>query len=450
MCQEAGTLKKNIRLVEGIVFVIGFVIGSGVFLKPSVVLKNMGSPGAALLVWIIGGLITICAALTIAELAANIPKVGGLYAYLTEIYGEKVGFLYGWVEAIIASPGSAGAIAIAFAMFSTFFVPMSEGQQKGLAILMIFLIITAQIISTRFGVWLQIISTIGKLIPIAAIIMFGMVNGTAHDFSFVSDNITKGAGAGTALLGVLWAYDGWISSCTLGSEMKKPEKDLPFAIIFGVLFVMAVYVLFNLAIFNVLPAAAVVAAESVGVDVSVILFGTWGTAFITAGMLVSVFGTLNAQIACGARVSYAMGTQKQLPGSKALATINPKLSTPVNALIFQGALSILFILTGTFNSITNLVIFVLWIFFTLGIGGVFILRRKVNRDETLYKVPFYPVTPLLGIAGGVYLMYATIKGSFLSAMFGISITLAGLIVYHYCNNKSDPDCKIAKKNEASQ
>ncbi len=436
MSHEASTLKKSIRLFEGIMFVIGFVIGSGVFLKPSVVLKDMGSPGAALSIWILGGLITICTALTIAELAANIPKVGGLYAYLTEIYGEKVGFLYGWVQAIIASPGSAGAIAIAFAMFATFFVPMNAFQQKSLAILVVSLLVIAQIISTRFGVWIQTISTIGKLIPLAAIILFGLANGTAHDFSFVSESVVKSAGTGTALLGVLWAYDGWISTCTLGSEMKHPEKDLPYAIVFGVLFVMAVYVLFNLAIFNVLPAAAVAASVSIGVDVSVKLFGTWGTAFITAGMLISVFGALNAQMASGARVSYAMGTEKQLPGSNALATISPKLNTPVNALILQGTLTILFILTGTFNSLTNLVIFVLWIFFTLGVGGVFILRKKGANNEKLYRVPLYPITPLLGIAGGLYLTYATIKDSFWGAMFGIGLTLAGLIVYHYCKKRS--------------
>jgi len=443
MSQEQGTLKKNIRMFEGIMFVIGFVIGSGVFLKPSVVLKNMGSSGGAISIWIIGGIITICAALTIAELAAYIPQVGGLYTYLTDLYGEKVGFLYGWVEAIIASPGSAGAIAIAFAAFSTFFIPMNDIQQKMMAILTIVLIVAAQIISTRFGVWLQTISTIGKLIPLAAIILFGLINGTAHDINFVTEGIVKGAGTGVALLGVLWAYDGWLSTCTLGSEMKRPEKDLPIAIIVGVLFVMAVYVLFNLAIFNVLPATLVVAAKKIGVDVSVKLFGTWGTVFITAGMMVSVFGALNAQMACGARISFAMGTKKQLPGARALAAVNPKFGTPINALLFQTVLSIIFILTGTFNSITDLVIFAIWIFYTLGIFGIFLLRKKIPRNAALYKVPFYPITPILGIAGGVYLMYATIKDSFSSAMIGICLTLVGLLVYYYCKNKTGKDQNIS-------
>src|SRR5664280_1732183 len=128
--EKQGTLKKNIKLFEGILFVIGFVIGSGIFLKPAVVLQHMGSTGGALMMWIIGGLITICAALTIAEIAAYIPKTGGLYVYLTDLYDDVIGFLYGWVEAIISSPGSSAAIAIAFATFSTYFIPLGDWGVK--------------------------------------------------------------------------------------------------------------------------------------------------------------------------------------------------------------------------------------------------------------------------------------------------------------------------------
>ena len=436
MSKEQGTLKRNIKLFEGIIFVIGFVIGSGIFLKPAVVLKNMGSTGGAILIWIIGGIITICAALSIAEIAAYIPKIGGLYTYLIELYGDAVGFLYGWVEAIIASPGGSAAMAIAFATFATFFVPMNDVQLKLFAIVTIILIVTAQIISTKFGVWLQTISTVGKLIPIAAIIIFGLINGTAHDISFATAGIAKGTGVGVALLGVLWAYDGWLNTCTLGEEMIHSEKNVPIAIISGVLIVMAVYIVFNIAIFNVLPGPVVAASSKVGVDASVKLFGSGVTTFITIGMLLSVFGALNAQMACGTRIAFTMGKNKQLPGGKILSSIHPKLNTPVNALILQTIIAILFVITGTFNSITDLTIFVIWIFFTLGVFGVFILRRKMPRDKKLYKVPLYPLVPILGLMGGSYLMFVTIKESFASAMLGIGLTLIGLPFYYYCKNKN--------------
>lgn len=437
MSEKSPELKRNIKLFEAILFVIGFVIGSGVFLKPAVVLKNTGSSGGALLVWILGGLMTLCAALTISEIAAYIPKIGGLYTYLAELYGDVVGYLYGWVEGIISSPGSCAAIAISFATFATFFIPMSGMQQKLLAIIMVALIVAAQIIATKFGVWLQTLSTIGKLIPLAAIIIFGLISGSAHDISMVNVGAGQGAGFGAALLGVLWAYDGWLNTCTLGAEIEKPEKNLPKTIIIGVLFVIVVYALFNIAIFNVLPATQVVTSEKIGVDVSMKLFGNGGAAFITIGMMISVFGALNAQMACGTRIAFAMAKNKQLPAAKALSAVNPKLFTPVNSLIFQGLLSVLYILTGTFNSITDLVIFSIWIFFTLGVFGVFILRKRVQHNDKLYKVPFYPITPILGIIGGVYLMYSTLTGSFKQAMLGIGLTLIGLPVYYYCKNKNE-------------
>ncbi|AZV57050.1 amino acid permease [Clostridium sp. AWRP] len=428
-------LKRNIRLFEGIIFVIGFVIGSGIFMKPSVVLKNTGSPGGALTIWIVGGLITICSALSISEIAAYIPKLGGLYTYLSEIYGEVFGFLYGWVEAIISSPGGSAAMAIAVATFATYFIPMNGIQQKALAVGLIVFIVIVNAIATKWGVWLQTIATVVKLVPIAAIIIFGLANGTAHDISFANVGVTQSAGIGVALLGVLWAYDGWINTCTLGSEMENSEKNLPISIITGVLFVIVVYALFNTAIFNVLPAAQIMSSDKVGVDVSVKLFGSGATAFITAGMMVSVFGALNAQMVCGTRIALAMGQKRELPMGEVLGAIHPKLRTPINALIFQGIITIIFVLSGSFNSLTDLTIFVIWIFFTLGVFGLFVLRKRITRNPKLYHVPLYPVIPAIGIIGGCYLMFATIMDSFLSAMFGIGLTLIGLPIYYYCKKK---------------
>lgn len=436
MSDQINQLKKTIKPFEAMLYVIGFVIGSGIFLKPSIVLANAGSSAGALLVWIGGGVIAITAALTVGELAAYIPKVGGMHAYLIELYGDTFGFLYGWTESVIACPGSSAALSIAFATFATFFIPMDDWQLKGLAVLMIVLITAAQIIATRFGVWLQTLSTIGKLIPIIAIIGFGLVNGNVHDISFSTEGITQGKGLGAALLGVIWAYDGWLAVCTLGSEMENSEKSLPKAIIAGVSFVIVIYILFNICIFSVLPATAVVAAKKIGVDVSVMLFGSWGTIFITIGMLLSVFGALNAQVAVGTRYSFAMGTRNQVPGSKVLASINPKFATPVNSLLFHSIIAIFFIFTGTFNSITDLVIFTIWIFYTIGIAGIFILRKRVPRNPKLYHVPLYPLVPILAVLGGSFMIFSTITSSFSHAISGIGLTLIGLPIYYYNRKKS--------------
>lgn len=428
-------LKRNIKLFEGILFVIGFVIGSGIFMKPAVVLQNTGSSGGALTMWIVGGVISLCSALSIAEIAAYIPKLGGLYTYLGDIYNDTVGFEYGWVEAIIASPGGSAAMAIAIATLMTYFLPMNGTQQKLFAIGLVIIIIVLNIIATKVGVWFQSIATAGKLIPIIAIIVWGLAKGGAHDINFVNIG-TTGKGLGVALLGVLWAYDGWINTCTLGAEMEKPEKNLPISIISGVAVVIVVYALFNIGIFNTLPAGSVATSEKIGVDVSNKLFGRGATAFITGGMIISILGALNAQEICGTRIALAMGEKKELLGAKFLGAVNPKRSTPINSLIFEGIITIIFILGGTFNSLSDLTIFVIWIFFTLGVVGTFILRKRTPRNPKLYKIPLYPITPIIGIVGGGYLIYATITESFKSAMLGIGLALIGLPIYYYCRKKN--------------
>lgn len=433
--EKKNQLKKTMNAFQGVMYVIGLVIGSGVFLKPSIVLKNSGSTGTALLMWIFGGVITMAAALTVAEIAAYIPKIGGLYTYLRELYGDVVGFLFGWVGALINCPGSGAAMAIACATFSTYFIPMNGTQQKMLAVSLVVILTVAQIISTKYGVWLQTLATIGKLLPIGAIAVFGLISGTAHDINFSALGNVRGAGTGVALLGVLWAYDGWLSCCTLADDMIEPEKNIPKAIVIGISFVMLVYIAFNASIFNILPGPVAAVSEKIGVDVSNSIFGPGGALFITIGMMLSVFGGLNGQLTCGSRYAFAMAERKDLPASKILGALHPKLGTPINALMFQAAITILYILSGTFNSITDLIVFALWIFYTLGTIGIFILRKKMPRNPELYHVPLFPVVPIIGIAGGAYLLYSTLKDSPTSALLGIGLTLLGLPVYYYCNRK---------------
>ena len=433
-------LKRNITQLDGTIFVISLMIGSGIFLKPQAVLASSGSSGMALLMWILGGAITICCGLTIAEIAASIPKLGGLYAYLGELYGTTVGFLYGWVEAIIASPASCGAMAIAVATFASFFVPMNGWQQKMFAVLMIVVIVVVNAIATKAGVWLQNVATLLKLAPIVAIIGLGLVQGTFGQMNFVNVGSTQ-ISVGVALLGVLWAYDGWINTATLGAEMTTPEKNLPRAIVTGIAVVIVVYVLFNLAVFAVLPLDQVATSDAVGRDVSVALFGRWGGTFITAGMLVSVFGALNSQMMSGTRVSLAVGQRRELPGWRVLGAIHPRFQTPINSLLVQGLISIVFVVFGSFNSLSDLVIFVIWIFFTLGVFGVFILRRRTDRVTGRYRVPLYPVVPLLGIAGGLFLIVATITEAPQKALLGIGLTLLGLPFYYWSKHRQAADAE---------
>lgn len=428
-------LKKSITFSQAISIVVGVIIGSGIFLKTGSVFQNAGSPYLGVIAWFVGGIITLTSALTIAEISSAIPETGGIYTYLKVLYGDVWAFLLGWVQTIISYPASAAALAIAFSTFTTFFVPLTDIQQKLLAIFILLFVTIMNIIATKFGGMIQLISTIGKLIPLVVIIVFGLIRGTANDFSFIATTKTPSLGFGAALLGTLWAYDGWAGVTTIAGELKNPIKELPRAIILGVSSVIAVYVIFNLALLKVLPMDEIIQSSKPASDAATILFGQGGATFVTIGILVSVFGALNGYILTGARVPLAMGERGQLPFSNFLKQIHPRLNTPANSLITVSFLAVLYILSGSFNTLTDLTVFILWIFFVMTVCGIFILRRRKNILKAGYKVPFYPIVPLIGILGGSYILYSTLISSPVNSLIGIGIALLGLPFYWYLKKK---------------
>lgn len=431
-------MKKSVTFVEAMAIVIGMIIGSGVFLKPGIVLSNAGSPTKSILAWVVGGVITLASALSISEIASAIPKSGGLYTYLGDLYGDVFGFLLGWVQAVISYPASVAAQAIAFATFANFFIPISPMQQKFLGIGVLVFLLIMNILSTKYGGIIQVAATIGKLIPIVAIIVAGLASHAMPGFAGMGSSLggVKSAGFGAAILGTLWAYDGWIGVTNMAEELKNPSKTLPRVITIGVTLCIVVYALFNLAVFNVLPLKDIAVSATPAADAAVAIFGKGGAAFITAGIMISVFGALNGYLMTAARVPQVMGEQCQLPMGRTLGKIHPKFHTPANALIMQSVLAAVYIFSGTFNTLTDLLVFVLWIFFTMGVVGVFILRKKKMSVEGAYKVPLYPITPIVGIIGGAYIFISTIISSPVRSLIGIAITLVGLPVFYWLNRKS--------------
>lgn len=434
--QEQGQLKRNLSLFEATVFGISYVIGTGVFLKPSVVLENAGSTGMALLVWVFAGLISLCAALTIAEIAAYIPKLGGLYTYLSELYGEAVGFLYGWVISLVAGPAGCAASAIAFATFASYFVPLSDAMMPILSIAMVIFFTFLQIYSTKGAMKAQVIGTIGKLLPIVAIVGVGLFRGEipgAVNMSLVGTE--RNLAISAALVGALYAYDGWVSTCTLGAELVDSEKNLPKAIIMALVFVIAVYAVFNYIIFKNIPPEQVIASENTGVAVAEKLFGRGGATLISFGLLISSAVTMNAQMMNNVRYVLPMAQRKLIPGHKVLSYIHPKFDTPIFSIILEGILVLLFIMVGNFEMLTNMEIFIVWLFFTLTVFGIFILRKNYERKDNLYSTPLYPIIPILGIVGGGYLVISTLFGMFKLSMLGLGGTFIGLPVFFYYKNK---------------
>ncbi|KXG74699.1 APC family permease [Thermotalea metallivorans] len=436
---ESKELKKEIGLFEAIAVVIGVVIGSGIFFKASFVFKNAGSPLMGILAWIAGGVITMASGLTIAEIATAIPKTGGVFVYLKELYGEKWAFLFGWVQTVIYVPGAAAALAIVFATQATYFIPMTDLQQKLLAIGIIFIIMIGNILSTKLGSKIQFISTIGKLIPIFIIIVYGLAKGTANSFTLSTTGAETITGFGAAILGTLWAYDGWVGVGNIAGELKNPKKDLPKSIIVGVLTIIAVYVFINLAIIHVIPVEDVIASSKPASDAAMVLFGTAGASLISAGILISIFGALNGYLMTGVRIPFAMAQDKLLPFANFFGKVDERFSTPFNAFLLEVILACLYVFSGSFEMLSNLVIFVLWIFFTMAVAGVFILRRKHKNMERPYEVPLYPIVPLIGIIGGLYITINTLITDTTNALYGLGITLIGFPVYMYMTREKKFD-----------
>lgn len=432
---ENARLKKSVTVLEAMAIVIGMIIGSGIFLKPGIVLHNAGSQTLGLLAWAAGGVVTLAAALTVSEITSAIPRSGGLYTYLGDLYGRPVGFLLGWVQTIVAYPASVAALAIAFSTYAAYFVPMGALQQKFLAVGALAFVLLMNVLATKCGGVIQTAATIGKLIPVVGIIVFGLASHSASTAAAaaVPQAVPSAAGFGVAVLGTLWAYDGWISVTNMAGELKNPAKSLPRVIASGVLFVIAVYVLFNLATYRVLPFSVIVASNTPGAEAAKALFGGFGGTFITAGIMLSVFGALNGYLMTSARVPQTMGENGELPFSRMLGAVQPRLRTPANALIAEAALAVVYIFSGTFDSLTDITMFVLWIFFTMGVFGIFLLRRKTRPEPGRYHVPFFPVTPLVGIVGGAYILVSTVIQKPVPSLIGILITLTGLPVYLFLN-----------------
>ena len=436
---ENKQLQKNLGIAAALSTVVGMVIGGGVFFKPQAVYTlTGGAPGLGILAWIIAGIMTITAGLTAAEVSAAIPKTGGMMVYIEEIYGKKLGFLTGWMQTVLFFPATAAAIAVMFGQQaalllnnSSLVMPMTIGVILLIGILNTF--------GSKTSGAIQTVSTVCKLIPLGLIIVFGFIKGSGDNpimNPLVAEGIRPMGIIGQLLVAILFAYDGWINVGALAGEMKNPGKDLPKAIIGGLSIVMAINVVINLAYLWVLPASELAQYASPASIVAEKIFGPVGGKLINVGILVSVFGCLNGYLLTGPRIPYTLANQKLLPAT--FGKLN-KNGVPANATLFMAVLSVIYALSGQFNLLSDLSMFAIWAFYTLTFIGVIKLRKTQPDLERPYKVPFYPVIPIISICSGLFvvidqLFLAGMKSSMIS-LGGVIVTLIGLPVYAVMTKK---------------
>ncbi|MEX1550862.1 APC family permease [Enterococcus sp. C50] len=432
-------LKREINLFGALATVMGTVIGAGVFFKTASVTASTQSPSLTLFVWLLGGLLTICAGLTVAELATAIPETGGAVKYIEAAYGKLPSFLLGWAQSLIYFPANIAALSIIFATQLTNLFQLSTDYLVLIAAVTALSVTGLNLLGTKVGATVQSATLIIKLIPIAVIVVWGLMvpeSGTVQLFPIeAGKDVSFMEGLSSALLATLFAYDGWLGVGAIAGEMKKPEKDLPKAIILGLSFVTVVYLLINFVFLKTLPIEGIAGNLNAASDASAVIFGSFGGKLVTIGILISVYGALNGYTLTGIRVPYAMALENELPFSNQLTKLSKKFTVPYVPAMFQLVIACIMMTMGSFDFLTDMLIFVMWLFSLLIFIAVFVLRKKAPEMNRPYNVPLYPVIPLIAIIGAIFILGMTILTQTSLAMIGIGVTLLGIPVYLYKNKK---------------
>jgi len=424
------SLPRVIGFYASTAIVVGTIIGSGIFLVPHNVALQVGSVRALFLVWVVGGILSLAGALSMAELGTAMPEAGGVYVYLRQAYGKLFAFLFGWALLLVISSGSIATLAAAFGKYSLSFLPLTPLQQKlaGATVIAIFTVVN--VLGVRKGGVAQLIFTVAKLLGLAIIM----------GFAFFSRHVTPVAAAGVlptphttvaswgvALIGVLWAYEGWHLLSFNAGEVKNPSRVLPRSYLLGTSLVMAVYLLANLAYLRVLPLPALAEYPLVAAKAMEVLAGPAGASFVSALILCSIVGALNGNVLGGPRVYFAMARDGVFFSS--VGRVHPRFQTPALAIWIQGAWSIVLVASGTFEQLYTYVISTGWIFYGAAVFAVVILRRRMPALERPYRVWGYPVLPIVFSLAALAIVINVLMTKPHESLIGFGIVLAGIPIY---------------------
>jgi APA family basic amino acid/polyamine antiporter len=448
-------LRRELGLTGAVAIVIGTVIGSGIFLVPKAMVLNVGSPEMVFAVWIFGGLLTLAGALTYAELASAMPGAGGEYVYLREAYGPFFGFLYGWTQLWVAKSASIATLATGFLLYLANFFPALEkvcftlpfniGPNGGAfeirygqlcAMIVILILGGLNYLGVKVGGYVQVAVTVVKVALILLIIVVGLTAGTGSIANFSTSIPAVGGVSGffMALVGALWAYDGWNNVGMVASEIKNPQRNLPRALIGGTLAVIAIYVLTNLAYFYVLSAGQVGSADRVAAEMMRRIWNTPGANAVSIAAMISIFAALNGSILSGSRVPYALARDGYF--FKSVATVHPIYATPSVSIVLLSVWSAILVLSGRYDDLYNLVIFPSWILYTMAAASVLVLRRTRPDLPRPYRTLGYPVLPIVFVLVALTLLFNTLKDRPRESLMGLALILAGLPFYFYWKRRT--------------
>lgn len=473
--QNNNGLTKALGFSTVLAIVVGAVIGSGIFKKPAVMAGILGSPELLIFVWVLAGAVTLIGALANAEVASMITETGGQFVFFKKMYGNLFAYIYGWSILAVIQTASIASITYVFAEYTEFFFqlprfskeieesfrlympfvgwiyPLRDFGVKLLTAFTIMFLSGVNYLGIKYGGYVADVVTWLKVLVILLLVVFAFIFTGGSYNNFATDLPTyQGMDIGTfsaiilALSAAFWAYDGWNNITYIAGEVKQPQKNIPLALIFGTVIIIFVYLAINLAYLYVLPINEMAQSKLVAADMANKAIGGIGGAVVAALVMVSTFGTSNGTIMVSARVYYSM-SKNGLFFDK-FAKVHPKFHTPGNSLILQAIWASLLVFSGSFDDLTDMLIFVSWIFYAFGALGLFVLRKKMPDTPRPYKVPGYPYLPAIFVIFAFGFVFFTLyedisnyvngKSEMINSTFGLVLTIIGIPLYFYFKKKN--------------
>jgi len=422
--------KQTLSVADTIALIVGVVIGMGIFKTPSMIATNTGREDVFFLAWLAGGIISVIGALCYAELATTYPHSGGDYHYLTRAFGRKVGFLFVWSRMTVIQPGSIAMLAFVFGDYLSTILPLGGSAHSIYAALSVVILTALNLMGVQKGKWTQNLLTAIKVIGLFAVVLVGMM-ATPPSLPTVSAHPHSGTSFGLAMVFVLLTFGGWNEAVYISAELYEVRRNMVRALLWGVGIITVIYLLINLAYLRGLGFEEIGQSEVVAADLMRRILGEGGARFISLLIIVSALGAINAAIFTGARTNYALGQDFSM--FSFLGKWQERSNTPTNALLFLGAISLMWVLLGAFvrKGFVAMVEYtapVFWCFFLLAGLSLFVLRIKDPEISRPFRVPLYPFTPLFFCMTCVYMLQSSVVYVGGGAFVGLAVLALGALL----------------------
>ncbi|GAO99758.1 APC family permease [Fructobacillus ficulneus] len=432
-------LNRGFGLWSSLALVIGTIIGSGIFFKQGSVLQTAGDTNTALWAWFAGGVLTLTAGMTVAEVGSQMTETGGIYSYLTHLYGKTVGYLAGWMQVIFYGPAMMGAISAYFGVLFVALFNLNTNFELPAGMLALAFVALINSVPNHFSASFQVITTVIKMLPIIALIIFALFFGD-HDAlgqTVTTMSHSASGGFGVAVLATLFAYDGWVTLANIAGEIKNPQKVLPKAIITGIVIVIVAYLGISFGAYRSLTANEIVnLGENTTLKMATNAFGYWGGRLLSVAVLISLIGTLNGKVVSFPRILYVMAKEGDFPMAKSFAKINHKSKTPNNAIWFMIVVAYVMMVLLKPDKLSDYAIFITFLFYILVFIGAFKMRHQDPQGANrIFSMPLYPLIPIVAILGSLYVELSEIMNDFEGILVSLVVVLAGLPIYWWLNRQ---------------